>query len=107
MCHRFLRDIVVKNKYHLKKHDFSQEHAKTFAKERIRVNNRLLVEVTVSIMILMLMGRFAFLMEHLTKSFVHNKQKTDEAGRVFILDVTLDRDQYILMNLCNADTETD
>ena len=55
----------------------------------------------------MLMGRFAFLMEHLTKSFVHNKQKTDKAGRVFILDVTLDRDQYIIMNLCNADTETD
>ena len=58
-------------------------------------------------MILISMGRFAFPMEHLTKSFVLNKQKTDKAGRVFILDVTLDRDKYILMNLCNADTETD
>ena len=31
-------------------------------------------------------------------SFVLNKQKTDKAGRILILDVTLDADQYILIN---------
>ena len=40
-------------------------------------------------------------------SFVLNKQKTDKAGRILILDVTLDADQYILINLYNANTETE
>ena len=40
-------------------------------------------------------------------SFVFNKQKTDKAGRVLILDVTLDTNKYILMNLYNANTETE
>ena len=39
-------------------------------------------------------------------SFFHNKQKTDKAGRILILDVMLDRVQYILINLYNANTET-
>ena len=29
----------------------------------------------------------------------------DKAGRILILDVTLDADQYILINLYNANTE--
>ena len=40
-------------------------------------------------------------------SFVLNKQKNDKAGRILILDVMLDRDQYILINLYNANTETE
>ena len=40
-------------------------------------------------------------------SFVLNKQKTVKAGRILILDVTLDADQYILINLYNANTETE
>ena len=40
-------------------------------------------------------------------SFFLNKQKTDKAGRILILDVTLDTDQYILINLYNANTETE
>ena len=40
-------------------------------------------------------------------SFFLNKQKTDKAGRILILDVTLDADQYILINLYNANTETE
>ena len=41
------------------------------------------------------------------KSFVLNEQKTDKAGRMLILDITLDADQYILINLYtrNANTE--
>ena len=40
-------------------------------------------------------------------SFLLNKQKTDKAGRILILDVTLDGDYCILINLYNANTETD
>ena len=40
-------------------------------------------------------------------SFVVNKQKTDKAGRILILDVMLDGDHYILINLYNANTETE
>ena len=40
-------------------------------------------------------------------SSVFNKQKTDKTGRIVILDVMLDRGQYILINLCNARTETE
>ena len=40
-------------------------------------------------------------------SLVLNKQKTDKTGRILILDVMLDRGQYILLNLYNADTETE
>ena len=39
--------------------------------------------------------------------FVLNKQKTDKVGRILILDVMLDGDHYILINLYNANTETD
>ena len=39
-------------------------------------------------------------------SFVVNKQKTDKAGRILILDVMLDGDNYILINLYNANNET-
>ena len=38
--------------------------------------------------------------------FVLNKQKIDKAGRILNFDVMLDRDHYILINLCNANTET-
>ena len=40
-------------------------------------------------------------------SFFLNKQKTDKAGRILILDGTLDTDPYILINLYNANTETE
>ena len=40
-------------------------------------------------------------------SFVLNKQKTDEAGRILILHVELDGDHYILINLCNSNSETE
>ena len=40
-------------------------------------------------------------------SFVLNKQKTDESGKIFILDVMLDTDQYILINLYSANTKTE
>ena len=39
-------------------------------------------------------------------SFVLHKRKKDHAGRIMILDITLDADQHILVDLCNADTET-
>ena len=39
-------------------------------------------------------------------SFVLNKQKTDKAERILILEVTFDTDQHILMDLYNAYTET-
>ena len=39
-------------------------------------------------------------------SFFLNKQKNDKAGRILILDVMLDGDHYILINLYNANTET-
>ena len=40
-------------------------------------------------------------------SLVLNKQKTDKTGRILIPDVMLDRGQYILINLYNADAETE
>ena len=40
-------------------------------------------------------------------SFALNKQKADKAGRILILDVRLDVDQYILINLYNANTTTE
>ena len=40
-----------------------------------------------------------------TKSFVLNEHKSNKAGRILILDITLDADQYILINLYNANTE--
>ena len=39
--------------------------------------------------------------------FILNKQKTGKAGRISILDVTLYADQYIVINLCNPNTETE
>ena len=39
------------------------------------------------------------------KSFALNKQKADKAGRILILGITLYADQYILINLYNADTD--
>ena len=39
------------------------------------------------------------------KSLALNRQKADKPGRILILDVTKDADQYILINLYNANTE--
>ena len=51
---------------------------------------------------------YSVLIAYLGKTtFVLNKQKTDKAGRMFILDVMLDEDHYILINLYNANTETE
>ena len=51
---------------------------------------------------------YSVLIAYLGKTtFVLNKQKTDKAGRMFILDVMLDGDHYILINLYNANTETE
>ena len=48
------------------------------------------------------------LVAYLSKtSLALNKQKTDKTGRMLILDVMLDRGQYILIKLYNADTETE
>ena len=41
------------------------------------------------------------------KSFVIDRKKTDMSARILILDVTLDEDQYILINLYNTNTETE
>ena len=41
------------------------------------------------------------------KSFVLNKQKIDKAGRISMLDITLDVDQYILINLYHPNTENE
>ena len=43
----------------------------------------------------------------LSWSFVLNEQKIDNSGRILILDITLDVDQYISINLYNANTETE
>ena len=40
------------------------------------------------------------------RSFFLNEQKTDEAERILILDIMPDVDQYILVNLYNANMET-
>ena len=51
---------------------------------------------------------YSVLIAYLGKtSFVLNKLKTDKAGRILVLDVTLDGDHYILINLYNANTETE
>ena len=49
----------------------------------------------------------SLLIAYLGRIFVINKQKTDESGKIFILDVMLDTDQYILINLYNANTKTE
>ena len=41
------------------------------------------------------------------KSFLIDRKKTDMSARILVLDVTLDEDQYILINLYNANTETE
>ena len=41
------------------------------------------------------------------KSLVLNKQKIDKTGRILVLDITLDVDQYILINLYNPNTENE
>ena len=41
------------------------------------------------------------------KLFVLHKQKTDQAWRIFILDITIEADQYILIHLYNAYNETE
>ena len=40
-------------------------------------------------------------------SFVLNNQKTDKAGRIMILDVMLDGGHFMIINLYNANTETE
>ena len=40
-------------------------------------------------------------------SFVLNEQKADKAGRILILDTTLDTDQSIPINLDSANTATE
>ena len=40
-------------------------------------------------------------------SFVFNKQKIDKVGEILIVGVTLDTEQYILINLYNANTKTE
>ena len=40
-------------------------------------------------------------------SFALNKQKKNKAGRILILHVTLDTDQYILINLYNVNIKTE
>ena len=51
---------------------------------------------------------FSVLIAYLGKmSFVLNKQKIDKAGRILIPNITIDIDQYILINLYNAITETE
>ena len=51
---------------------------------------------------------YSVLIAYLGKtSFVLHKLKTDKAGRILVLDVMLDGDHYILINLYNANTETE
>ena len=40
-------------------------------------------------------------------SFILNEQKTGKGGIILILHIMLDADQYILINLYNANTETE
>ena len=40
-------------------------------------------------------------------NFVLNNQKTDNNGRILILDVTINDAKFVLMNLYNANTETE
>ena len=39
-------------------------------------------------------------------SFVLSKHKTNKTGRILILNMTLNADQYILINLYDANTDT-
>ena len=36
-----------------------------------------------------------------------NNQKTDNGGQILILDVTINDVSFVLINLCNANTETE
>ena len=40
-------------------------------------------------------------------SFALHKHKTDQVGRIFILNMAVDKDNYIAINLYNANTETE
>ena len=42
-----------------------------------------------------------------THNFVVNNQKTDNDGRILILDVTINDVNFVLINLYNANTETE
>ena len=42
-----------------------------------------------------------------THNFVVNNQKTDNDGQILILDVTINDINFVLINLYNANTETD
>ena len=42
-----------------------------------------------------------------THNFVVNNKKTDHDGRILILDVTINNVNFVLINLYNANTETD
>ena len=48
-----------------------------------------------------------YLLILIKKSFVIDRKKTDISTRILILDITLDEDQYILINLYNANTESE
>ena len=51
---------------------------------------------------------FSVLIAYLGKrSFVLNQHKTDKAGRILILYIMPDADQYILVDLYNANTENE
>lgn len=39
------------------------------------------------------------------KFFVLSKQKKDNAGRILILDMTVDADKYVLIDFYNASTK--
>ena len=40
-----------------------------------------------------------------TERFTVKKQQTDHRGRILILDVSISDSQYVLINLCNTNTE--
>ena len=40
-------------------------------------------------------------------SFALHKHKTDQVGRILILNMAVDKDNYIAINLYNANTETE
>ena len=42
-----------------------------------------------------------------THNFIVNNQKTDNDGRILILDVTINDVNFVLINLYNANTETE
>ena len=51
------------------------------------------------------MRRFNFL--YGTQNFVANNQKSDNDGRILILDVTINDVGFVLINLYNANTESE